>query len=94
MPCNGAASGAARGRPCVLSSIAQAAETRAASLVPFCAMSASALIAPCTSPSSNAESAARIAAVSAFVDPAGRPAPGLVPPRDMIEILLIVYQVA
>jgi len=34
VPCNGAASGAARGRPCVLSSIAQAADTRAASLVP------------------------------------------------------------
>ena len=35
LPCNGAASGAARGRPCVLSSIAQAADTRADSLVPF-----------------------------------------------------------
>jgi hypothetical protein len=35
MPCNGAASGAARGRPCVLSSIAQAADTLADSLVPF-----------------------------------------------------------
>ena len=71
---NGAACGVARGRPCVLSSMAQAADTRAASLVPFCAMSASAAMAMCTCPSSNPDSAARIAAVSAFCDPAGRPA--------------------
>jgi hypothetical protein len=37
--CNGAASGDARGRPCIRSSIAQAADTLAASLVPFCAIS-------------------------------------------------------
>jgi len=66
VPCNGAACGADRGRPCVRSSIAQAADTRAASLVPFCAMSANASIAICTCPSSNPDSAARIAAVSAF----------------------------
>jgi len=83
LPCNGAASGAARGRPCVLSSIAQAADTRADSLVPFCAMSASASIATATCPSSNPDSASRIAAVSAFCDPAGRPAPGRLPPCFM-----------
>ena len=80
MPCNGAACGAALGRPCVRSSIAQAADTRAASLVPFWAMSANASIATATCPSSNPDSAARIAAVSAFCDPAGRPAPGRMPP--------------
>ena len=83
MPCNGAAFGAARGRPCVLSSIAQAADTRADSLVPFWAMSANASIATATCPSSNPDSAARIAAVSAFCDPAGRPAPGRRPPCFM-----------
>jgi hypothetical protein len=67
--------------------MAHAADTLADSLVPFCAISANAAMAMCTCPSSNPESAARIAAVSAFVDPAGRPAPALVPPRDMIEIL-------
>jgi hypothetical protein len=83
IPCNGAAFGAARGRPCVLSSIAQAADTRADSLVPFWAMSANASIATATCPSSNPDSAARMAAVSAFCDPAGRPAPGRLPPCFM-----------
>jgi hypothetical protein len=83
MPCNGAASGDGRGRPCVLSRIAQAAETRAASLLPLVAMSASASITIRTCPSSNPESAARMAAESAFCDPAGRLAPALAPPRDI-----------
>jgi hypothetical protein len=50
--------------------MAHAADTLADSLVPFCAISANAAMAMCTCPSSNPESAARIAAVSAFVDPA------------------------
>jgi hypothetical protein len=40
-----------------------------------------------TCSSSNPDSAARMTAVSALCDPAGRPVPGLLPPRDTIEIL-------
>lgn len=66
IPCSGALLGVDRGRPCVRSKIAQAADTRAASLVPFCAMSANAAMAMSTWPSSNPDSAARMAAVSVF----------------------------
>jgi hypothetical protein len=72
--------------------MAQAAETRADSLVPFFAISASASIAAWTSPWSNPDSAARMDAVSAFCDPAGRPAPGRLPPRGMIEILRLFFK--
>jgi hypothetical protein len=65
--------------------MAQAADTRAASLFPFFAISASASIAPCTSPSSSIDSAARMAAVSELVEPAGRPAPVLAPPLGILK---------
>ena len=61
-----------------------AAETRADSDWPCCAMYAKALIAASAWPAARSDNARLVSAVARFSAPAGRPAPCRFPPRDMV----------